>query len=156
MKGPHLSAFFQLRLFQVSDPLILQVSGCYIYTGKFSSLVTVMFCYFVVFSSFTNFFFFPTIKRYNFLPLNNFSKIEVIFRFIEVWWRKLQCSTSIFSTTYHFYSPMYVWWEKPGYPIPGRNPEIPQSNISFILLFLEQLQFVIFVVLHFQKGYYKT
>ena len=49
-----------------------------------------------------------------------------------------------------------VWQKKPWYPVPGRNPKIPQSNISFILFFLEQLQFVIFVVLHFQKGYYKT
>ena len=49
-----------------------------------------------------------------------------------------------------------VWWKQPWYPVPGRNPEIPQSNFSFILFILEQLQSVIFVVLHFQKGYYKT
>ena len=56
---------------------------------------------------------------------------------------------------YHFYSPMYDERSR-DIQFLAEIQKIPQSNISFILFFLEQLQFVIFVVLHFQKGYYKT
>ena len=94
------------------------------------------------FSAVLPIFFFPTFKRYNFLPLNNFSKIEVIFRFIEVWWRKLQCSTSIFSTTYHFYSPMYGERSRDIQFLAGIQ-KFHNRTFHLFYSFLEQLQFVI-------------
>ena len=38
----------------------------------------------------------------------------------------------------------------------GRNPEILQSKIFIYSMLLEQLEFIIFLVVHFQKGYYKN
>ena len=45
-----------------------------------------------------------------------------------------------------------VWRKKPWYPVPGRNPKIPQSNISFILFFFRTITICHFCCSPFPKG----
>ena len=153
MKGQHHLVFFSIanvsgfRCFDTASFRMLYIHWIGFLAGGSHVLLL---CDFQQFYQFL-IFFFPTFRKYNFLPLNNFSKIEVIFRFIEVWWRKLQCSTFIFLNSVSFLFPD-VWRKKLWYPVPGRNSKIPQSKIFIYSILLEQLEFLIFLVLHFQKG----
>ena len=131
-------------MFQVSDPSTLQVFRMlYIHWRGFSLVVCSHILFVHSFQQFYQFLFlFRHSKKCNFLPSINFSKIEVIFCFIEVWWRKLQCSTSIFSTTYHFYSPMYGERSRDIQFLAG-IPKFHNPTFHLFYSFLEQFQFVI-------------
>jgi len=105
-EGSASPRFFQMQMFQISDPSTLQVFRILYIRWRGFSLVAVIFCFFVVFSSLPISFSFPSFKKCNFSPLLISQKLKSFFVSSKYDEGSYNAQHSFFSTPYLFYSLM--------------------------------------------------